>query len=351
MYGYDIIGDVHGHADRLERLLRNMGYVRSGSGWRPPQGRLAIFAGDLINRGPGQLATCRTVRSMIDDGHALAVLGNHEVHAIGYGTCASDVGADAAAGSGDCARHGSGGVGGRAWLRPRTAWADRQHQAFLAEVGRDSALHRELIGWLRTLPIVLELGADDCGIRVVHAWWDAHSVARLHALLPAGNLASDDAVRRGLGCGACAGDELATVIERLSRGQCLPLPAGLGFTDRRGLRHDVLWARWWDDGATNLRELAFIDDDQRDLVPALGLPPDYVPTRIEGRPVIVGHYWMAGAPKPFSAKVACVDWSASSGQPLLAYRWDGEQTLDAGHFASSETRQSAIGTQAVAEFA
>ena len=328
MYGYDIIGDVHGHADRLERLLRNMGYSRCGSGWRPPNGRLAIFAGDLINRGPGQLATCRVVRSMIDDGHALAVLGNHEVHAIGYGTCLP-------------------GAGRQAWLRPRTAWADRQHHAFLAEVGRDSPLHRELVGWLRTLPIVLELGTPDCGIRVVHAWWDAASVERLRALLPAGNLASDEAVRRGLGCAGHAGDELAVVIERLSRGQRFDLPAGLGFTDRRGLRHEAIWARWWDQDATSLRALAFIDDDQRDLVPALPLPAGYQPTRIEGRPVFVGHYWMAGVPRPFSPKVACVDWSASSGQPLLAYRWDGEQTLTAKHFVSSEVRSVPAGARAV----
>lgn len=328
MYGYDIIGDVHGYADRLERLLQVMGYTRSGGGWRPPQGRLAIFAGDLINRGPGQLATCRIVRSMIDDGHALAILGNHEVHAIGYGTSVPEAGGDA-------------------WLRPRTAWSDRQHQAFLREVGCDSALHRELIGWLRTLPIVLELGEPDCGIRVVHAWWDQASVDRLREMLPDGNLASDRAVRLGLD-----GDsELAVVIERLSRGQKIELPTGCGFVDRRGLHHDVVWARWWTDTPSTLRDLAFIDEDQRDLVPDLPLPYGYRPTRIDGRPVFVGHYWMGGQPRPFSPKVACVDWSAARGHPLIAYRWDGEQSLTAGRFISSEDRLPAARRGVVAEYA
>lgn len=328
MYGYDIIGDVHGYADRLERLLRVMGYTRSGSGWRPPQGRLAIFAGDLINRGPGQLATCRIVRSMIDDGHALAILGNHEVHAIGYGTSAPDAGADA-------------------WLRPRTAWSDRQHQAFLREVGCDSALHRELIGWLRTLPLLLELGEPDCGIRVVHAWWDQASADRLREMLPDGNLASDQAVRLGLD-----GDsELAMVIERLSRGQKIELPIGCDFVDRRGLRHDVVWARWWTEAPETLRDLAFIDDDQRDLVPDLPLPHGYQPTRIDGRPVFVGHYWMGGQPRPFSPKVACVDWSAARGHPLIAYRWDGEASLTAGRFVSSEDQVPVARRGVVVEYA
>jgi len=35
--GYDIIGDVHGHADKLEGLLRIMGYVARGCGYRPRQ--------------------------------------------------------------------------------------------------------------------------------------------------------------------------------------------------------------------------------------------------------------------------------------------------------------------------
>ena len=328
MYGYDIIGDVHGYADRLERLLRVMGYSRSGSGWRPPHGRLAVFAGDLINRGPGQLATCRIVRSMIDDGHALAVLGNHEVHAIGYGTSVPHAGEEV-------------------WLRPRTAWADRQHQAFLREVGRDSAIHREWIGWLRTLPVALELGEPDCGIRVVHAWWDQASVDRLCDMLPGGNLASDEAVRRGLD-----GDsELALVIERLSRGQKIELPSHCAFMDRRGLRHDVIWARWWTEAPATLRELAFIDDDQRDLVPDLPLPLGYRPTAIEGRPVFVGHYWMGGEPRPFSPKVACVDWSAARGQPLVAYRWDGERMLTAAHFISSEASVAPVRHSAAVEYA
>lgn len=32
--GYDVIGDIHGHADKLEELLKRMGYVRAGSGYR-----------------------------------------------------------------------------------------------------------------------------------------------------------------------------------------------------------------------------------------------------------------------------------------------------------------------------
>lgn len=78
---YDIIGDVHGHDAALTGLLQKMGYREQDLVWRHPE-RTAIFVGDFIDRGPGQLETLRIVRSMVDAGSALAVMGNHEFNAI-----------------------------------------------------------------------------------------------------------------------------------------------------------------------------------------------------------------------------------------------------------------------------
>ncbi len=74
---YHFIGDVHGQADRLEALLRQLGYARAGSGWRHPAGRV-VFLGDFIDRGPQQRRVIEIVRSMVESGNALAVMGNHE---------------------------------------------------------------------------------------------------------------------------------------------------------------------------------------------------------------------------------------------------------------------------------
>ncbi len=67
--GYDVIGDVHGHADKLEHLLRQLGYAetpqpqhqRGQSLWSHP-GRQAIFIGDLIDRGPASSLTMSSWR-------------------------------------------------------------------------------------------------------------------------------------------------------------------------------------------------------------------------------------------------------------------------------------------------
>jgi len=89
MHGpFDIIGDLHGCCDELEELLVKLGYQpvqRDGDDpvwgtrlYRHPQGRKAIFLGDLVDRGPRILDTLRLVRNMVTDGAALCVPGNHD---------------------------------------------------------------------------------------------------------------------------------------------------------------------------------------------------------------------------------------------------------------------------------
>jgi len=43
---YDLIGDIHGHADALERLFQQLGYARQKGVYRHPE-RQAIFLGGV----------------------------------------------------------------------------------------------------------------------------------------------------------------------------------------------------------------------------------------------------------------------------------------------------------------
>jgi protein phosphatase len=86
---FDIIGDVHGCADELEVLLGRLGYesspiatsdlLRGGAVYSHPEGRKAVFVGDLVDRGPRILDTLRIVATMVHHGSALCVPGNHDV--------------------------------------------------------------------------------------------------------------------------------------------------------------------------------------------------------------------------------------------------------------------------------
>ena len=51
--GYDLVGDIHGHADALHRLLGKLDYVEVDGVFRNPERRM-IFVGDFIDRGPRQ---------------------------------------------------------------------------------------------------------------------------------------------------------------------------------------------------------------------------------------------------------------------------------------------------------
>lgn len=71
---FDIIGDIHGCSSELESLLGKLGYVDGAH----PEGRTAVFVGDLVDRGPDSPGVLRRVMSMVAAGNALCVPGNHE---------------------------------------------------------------------------------------------------------------------------------------------------------------------------------------------------------------------------------------------------------------------------------
>ncbi|MFE5980914.1 polynucleotide kinase-phosphatase [Streptomyces wedmorensis] len=71
---FDIIGDIHGCSSELETLLAELGYVDG----HHPEGRTAVFVGDLVDRGPDSPGVLRRVMGMVASGDALCVPGNHE---------------------------------------------------------------------------------------------------------------------------------------------------------------------------------------------------------------------------------------------------------------------------------
>lgn len=126
--------------------------------WSHPE-REVIFLGDFIDHGPEQMETVRMARSMIEAGHAQAVMGNHEFNAVVWAT--------------EDPYHP-----GR-YLRAHSDRNHRQHQACLEQVGEGSELHQSHIAWFKTLPLYLDLE----GLRVIHACWHRPSLAVLSCYL------------------------------------------------------------------------------------------------------------------------------------------------------------------------
>lgn len=84
---FDIIGDVHGCAAELRTLLIELGWTiaydgDTAVGASHPEGRQAVFVGDLVDRGPDTPGVLRLVMGMVAAGTALCVSGNHEAKLV-----------------------------------------------------------------------------------------------------------------------------------------------------------------------------------------------------------------------------------------------------------------------------
>lgn len=302
---YDIIGDIHGHGDALVALLDKLGY-RERAGVRQKAGHTAIFIGDFIDRGPRQIETVNLVRTMVDHGSALAVMGNHEFNAVAWHTADPD-------------QPG-------AFLRPHSDKNLRQHAAFLEATAGDPALRQELLDWFMTLPLWLDLP----GLRAVHACWHPAAMAELAPrLLPGSRL------DRSLFHAACRrGSPEFAAVEAILKGPEVALPDGMTFKLGGVVRREAR-TRWWDDSAVTFRESAIVDAATRPSLPDLPIPEDVGFGYCGAKPVFIGHYWMDGPPALLAPRVACVDYSAGRGKPLVAYRWQGETDLLESRFVSA----------------
>jgi hypothetical protein len=305
--GYDVIGDIHGQAGKLAALLRALGYSKRGRAWVPPAGLQAVFIGDLIDRGPDQVEVVDTVRRMIDAGDALCVMGNHEFNAIGWATERLDAPGE--------------------FLRRHSPKNLSQHREFLEQVGEGSALHRELLEWFRWLPPALDLGV----IRVVHAWWHQPFVDLVASRMPPGTRMSDAFLHDAYDKGTPTWE----AMEGLTKGLEVTLPTGHTFFDHGGAERSQARTKWWHENPKTFRDVVILDGDDHAGVPDRPLGADYAGAPVVGAPVFIGHYWMTGTPMLQSPKVACVDYSAARNGPLVAYRWDGEQVLDAARFVEA----------------
>ena len=123
---YDSIGDIHGHASELRRLLKHLGYKDSEGAYKHDS-RKVIFLGDFIDRGESLFEhkeLLGIVMKMVRTGNALSVMGNHEFNALAYHTE----------------------ISGKP-LRPHNEKNTDQHKAFLQEFGNDPEAKAEVLAF------------------------------------------------------------------------------------------------------------------------------------------------------------------------------------------------------------
>jgi hypothetical protein len=295
---YDLIGDIHGHADALLKLLQQLGYSEQDGVYRHAK-RQAIFLGDFIDRGPKIRETLNIVRPMIDSGAALAVMGNHELNALAFHTPHPK-------------RPGE-------YLRPHTDKNIAQHAETMSQIPAGELA--SYLDWFRTLPLWLDLE----GLRVVHACWDETRMAKISGPITYEFL-----------CSACLPNgRLFEPVEAILKGKEVTLPEGAVFLDKDGHERKMTRVKWYEppEGHT-YRTYAMASEpiEFNEWLPE-EVARAAIPYPEDSKPVFVGHYWLKGAqPELLRRNVACVDWSVAKGGFLCAYRSDGEREPDAGKF-------------------
>jgi hypothetical protein len=299
---YDIIGDIHGHAEALEVLLQKLGYIFHEGVYQHDQHKV-IFLGDFIDRGPQQREVIQLVKPMIEQGHALSVMGNHEFNAICYATLDQD---------------------GKP-LRAHSAKNKKQHEAFLVAYP-DVDERMQIIDWFKTLSVYIDAGA----IRVIHAAWNEKALCDISSFLNENKCLKDDAYT------ICSerGTAPYQAIETLLKGPEINLPQGVTFKDKDGHVRDSARIKWWTADQYEAKDRLHLGEELTnghklaDLM--LGSEHHYP---LINKPVFIGHYWLSEPnPKPLSDNCACLDYSIAKGGKLVAYKWRGESKLIENHF-------------------
>lgn len=294
MSNVDIIGDIHGYADKLEELLMKLGYKRYKKGFKHDN-RKVIFVGDYIDRGPDNVRVIELVKNMVESGNAIALCGNHEHNAICFNTKIEN-----------------------GYLRLRTEKNINQHSETLRQFKGKQTEYDEMIQWFKTLPLYYETEQ----YRVVHATWDENAINYLKKNTDKGILKDEQYLelinKESL---------LFKAIEITCKGKEERLPEGKSFLDKDGNERKDIRVKWWlNPMKTSLKEISIVEN--------LGLSEEI----LEGGevsyynelqvPVFFGHYWLKGEPNLYRNNICCLDYSIAKNGYLCSYRYNGETELD-----------------------
>lgn len=304
--GYDVIGDVHGCARTLMKLLEAMGY-RKRAGVYTHLKRQAIFVGDIVDRGPHIRQTMEVVYNMVDAGHAQMVISNHEYSVYCYAT--------------EDLRFQN--TGQTRYLREHNARNNSQVEQTFEQFANHPHDLREYLQWISELPLFLEMP----NFRVVHACWD-DPLIRAYRQKHGHNRLSPKIIVDSTDHSSLE----SRAINRLTRGIMLPLPENHVMLSRDGFKRRHFRTKFWTSNPQTYGDIVF--------------QPDPLPEHLIDRPlnegekaqllqypkheklVFFGHYWLQGEPKVIKPNICCLDYSAVRFGRLAAYRIDEEKSVN-----------------------
>ena len=294
---YDIIGDVHGQVELLKKVLKGLGYSKKNGCFMHPE-RKAIFVGDFINRGPQIKETVRLIRSMVEEGNAMSILGNHELNAIIFNLKDQS--------------------GGRFYKR--TSKLRLNLFQTLKEFTRVPDEWNSHLKWMRTLPMFLDLDK----VRVVHACWRDENIDLLRAHISTSKLKKSFLRKISKN-----NSDISKAFWQTCKGIDFQLPNDLLVFDDQGRPHRSFRSKWWvDSSGMSFKDLSF---ETRFELPNYTIPKELMnPQKAypESAPIVFfGHYCLKNGENIISNNLCCLDSCVSRNGKLTAYQWNGETIL------------------------
>ncbi|WP_417619270.1 metallophosphoesterase [Oceanihabitans sediminis] len=303
----DLIGDIHGHADELEMLLKKLGYTKEHKFYSHPNpDRKVLFVGDYIDRGPKNRETLEIVKQMVDNGTAIALMGNHEYNALCFHL--KDANGE--------------------YLREHSEKNIQQHIKTIEHFKDRPKEFKMYLEWFKTLPLFYETET----FRAVHACWDYNSIDYLKKNLE-NNKLTDAFIRES----ETEKGALYRAIENTLKGKEITIP-GEGFLDKYKHRRNEMRFKWWEDlknktykemSVQEIKNLPNIKIDSTSI-------KDNNYYKKDDKMVFFGHYWLeikdGEEPAVFRDNICCLDYSVAKEGHLVAYTFDDELTLDNKNF-------------------
>lgn len=295
---FDLIGDIHGHSDKLEELLIKLGYTLNNGSYSHPE-RKALFLGDYIDRGPKIRETLEIVKKMVDNDNAIALMGNHEYNALCF--------------------HLKETKGGH--LRKHLIKNIIQHYETLKQFQNKQNEYEDYLEWFKSLPLYYETE----NFKAVHAFWNNSSIDFLKETLVNDRL-TDELIYQSV----IEGTPIYEAVDLTLKGKEIEMPNQLFYIDKEQIERKKIRIKWWEDPSNLTYKSISVEqiDNLPDLPVYLSVLESFEYYKESDEKVFFGHYWLNGEPSILKENVCCLDFSIAKEGKLVAYRFDGEKKLD-----------------------
>jgi hypothetical protein len=290
---FDIIGDVHGHGNLLEKLLIKLGYTDNGLSFSHPE-RKAIFCGDFIDRGKENIKALNIVMQMCKHGQALAIPGNHDIAFIQYHTKLK---------------------GSNQNIIPQNPQHEIMFRETLREFNANSTFMEHYLHWIKNLPLFIEHDL----FRVYHGYY--HPEIRKSLSNEKGIATYNDVLEH-----FAHWSPLADLITK-------SVSVKVSVRGKQGKKTERIRIKWWEHVEKDLHADHFLlhtyehyENMQIEAIEANAYQK-FKPYGTDEKPLFLGHFCINSMHGIQASNLCIIDLCVIRTGRLAAYRFDGEKIL------------------------